>query len=401
MRQIKADNVPQSNDKLKVISPGEVNFLIGSETQKDSGARPNIIVHSLSKFDNLVGFANSGFLEACMKAYDKHYPLTLSPDVVWQMILNGFSKHVNANPEKLRSNFVTHSGKEALTLLTDSLPNDPEYWEKVIFPGFSSQVGKRLGSTMYDLLVGSFSTSTPTDVAVREITVMTSMQKYFGYYGRCCCGIPYISLEGTEEDWESLLSRTIVLGTKMLPDFWKQWGSVLIPVLEEIVGAVKGKDNPEFWQKFVKEVEDPWQGSGGYNTLNGWINNLVPYWGRSVNPHMKPWQNVSPKHKDGGPTDQLPSCVEKTPVNWDDNGTNRDFEFHAGVIGFIQDSTSSAIKPVTGYYVIELFEDNPVVAIERLKKEKRDLEKCMESEKNKEIVSLIESRLRSLQYYIK
>lgn len=400
-RKINADSVEQCKVPLDVLNNTFLTLKIGQQVQKDSGSRPDLIVHSFIKSTNLVGFGGSGFLEACMKAYDQHYPLSLSPDVVWQMILNGFSKHVNLNAEKLRSNFVTHSGKEAIRLFTDRLPNDPDYWERFIFPGFSSQVGKRLGQNTYDLIVGSFTTTTPTDIAVREITVMTSMQKYFGYYGRCCCGIPYIQLEGTVGDWESLLSRANILGTKMLPEFWKQWGSVLIPVLEEIVEAAKGKDNTEFWQKFVKEVEDPWYGSGSYNTLNGWINNLVPYWGNSVNPYMKPWENVSAKHQEGGPTDQLPSCVEKTPVHWDDNGTDREFEFHAGVMGFVQDTTTFVIKPVSGYFVVEVFEDNPVIAVEKLKQEKRELEKALECAANQKIIGMINERLRSIAWKLK
>lgn len=172
-----------------------------------------------------------------MKSYDQHYPLTITPDVIWQMILLGFSKHVNYNAEKLRNNFVSHQGKQVIRLFAFPVMNDTEHWEQNIFPGFSDQVGKFLGESTYQLLVGGFSTSTAVDRAVREITVMTSMQKYFGFYGRCCCGIPYINLEGTEEDWESIVSRARILGTKMVPEFWKTWGDVLIPVLEEIAEA--------------------------------------------------------------------------------------------------------------------------------------------------------------------
>ena len=399
-KKFEADNVPACDTPLTIIPTTGIELQLAKAAEDKEEVRPDVIVHSFFDKD-VVGFHKSGFLAACMKAYDKHYPLTISPDVIWQMILLGFSKHVNLHAEELRNNFVSHKGKQAIRLYAFPTANDPKHWEENIFPGFSAQIGKFLGEKTYELLIGSFSTSTAVDVAVREITVMTSMQNYFGYYGRCCCGIPYVNLEGTVEDWESIVSRAKILGTKMIPDFWKQWGDVLIPVLEEIAEAANGKQNPEFWQKMVKEVEDPFLGSGSYNTLNGWINNFVPYWfPKSVNKHMKPWQNVSSKHKEGGATDHLPSCLEHTPVNWNDNGENRDFQFYAGVNAYIQDPKTFAIKPITGYFVVEEFEKNPTIVLERLKKEKRYLEKCQSNEDNEDVLNLIESRLFNLKWII-
>jgi hypothetical protein len=117
---------------------------------------------------------------------------------------------------------------------------------------------------------------------------------------------------------------------------------------------------------------------------------------------MRPWQSVSSVHKEGGATDHLPSCVEHTPVNWADHGRSRDFQFYAGVIAYTQNPTTYSIKPITGYFVVEEFEKESVVIIERLKKEKRDLEKCSaENEDNKKVIDLIESRLYSLRYILK
>lgn len=166
---------------------------------------------------------------------------------------------------------------------------------------------------------------------------------------------------------------------------------------------LRGKNNTDFWQKMVKEVEDPYHGSGSYNTLNGWINNLIPYWfSDSVNKYMRPWQAVSSEHKEGGATDSLPSCMEHVPVNWDDHGRSRDFQFYSGIFAYTQDSETFAIKPITGYFVVEEFEKEPVVIAERLKKEIRDLEKCSaENQDNKTVISLLRSRLESLKYMTK
>ena len=43
----------------------------------------------------------NSFIEAVHKAYQRHYPLVLSPDIIWQCVAQGFAIHVNTNSEKL------------------------------------------------------------------------------------------------------------------------------------------------------------------------------------------------------------------------------------------------------------------------------------------------------------
>ena len=61
------------------------------------------------------GYGGGGpnrFIEAINTAYDKHYPLVLSPDAVWLVIAQGFALPCQPlNGEKLRNLFVEHEGK--------------------------------------------------------------------------------------------------------------------------------------------------------------------------------------------------------------------------------------------------------------------------------------------------
>ena len=63
-----------------------------------------------------------------------HYPLTLSPDMIWLMIVQGVAEHINANSERLRPQFVQHRGRLLLELHRDDLvrglPN--QSWREVI-----------------------------------------------------------------------------------------------------------------------------------------------------------------------------------------------------------------------------------------------------------------------------
>ena len=55
------------------------------------------------------GGGTNALLWAINTAYDQHYPLVLSPDIVWLVIAQGFARHVNENhkKKKLRKLFVT------------------------------------------------------------------------------------------------------------------------------------------------------------------------------------------------------------------------------------------------------------------------------------------------------
>ena len=62
-------------------------------------------------------------------AYADHYPLVLSPDVIWLAIAQGFAMHVTANAERLRERFVRHKGKVTIGVRRDDFvqgaPHNP------------------------------------------------------------------------------------------------------------------------------------------------------------------------------------------------------------------------------------------------------------------------------------
>ena len=49
---------------------------------------------------------NHGFINAVSVAWNDHIPLAFSPDHIWTMIGQGFSKHMELHAEELRSKFV-------------------------------------------------------------------------------------------------------------------------------------------------------------------------------------------------------------------------------------------------------------------------------------------------------
>lgn len=145
----------------------------------------------------LIGYnLASSLFEASFFAFDRHLPLSITPDSVWVLITYAFARHVDENAEALRSKFVSHEGKKVLEVRIDDFvkgQTPPEMWEQRVFPDFSDQIKTHIGETTHSVIANSFTTSTATDRACHEITLMAAMKNYFSYKvsADCSC-IPHI-----------------------------------------------------------------------------------------------------------------------------------------------------------------------------------------------------------------
>lgn len=64
---------------------------------------------------------------------------------------------------------------------------------------------------------------------------MAATRNFYSFGMRTLCGIPTISLLGTESDCVSLRARAEGLSKLMLPDFSGYWMHLLLPLLDEFV----------------------------------------------------------------------------------------------------------------------------------------------------------------------
>ena len=222
--------------------------------------------------DSLVNYQYNSFFYGMYQAYADHRPFVLSPDMIWLLISQGFSRHVNANPEKLRHYFVDFSGK--LTLMVEAkedLITNPKKWEE-IFPQFTAQISEHTGDELVKTLTSDFSTTTTVERIASEITIMEAMKPYFEYVVfYAVCGIPEITLQGTTEDWQKVLDKTKKLAKYDLE--W--WTSELEPLLKEFVNASQGKINKKFWRNMFKYHSQ--KKYGAPNIIDGWIVKFFPY----------------------------------------------------------------------------------------------------------------------------
>ena len=180
---------------------------------------------------------NNMLARAVHAAFYEHHPLRLSPDVIWLTIVQGFANHVNQNAEELRSLFVSFEGKEEIVVSRpEFVKGSPNNDWMGVFPEFSAKIEGYIGSKTRQMLECTFSTTTILEKTVSHIVLMDSVKAYFKYVAVCGCGIPYIELSGTSEDWQSIRNRVVEFEKFDLA--W--WVQELLPILDQFVLASKG-----------------------------------------------------------------------------------------------------------------------------------------------------------------
>ena len=243
-----------------------------------SGEPKNIIATSFDNEDGLLYYGKDAFYKCIIDAYAKHQPITLSPDMIWLLICQGFSRYVNAHAEEMRPLLVSHSGKIDLTVETsDDLFSGKADWEKLM-NDFSSQIEKNTKTDIAKTITADFTTTTPAERIASQVTLMESMKSYFEPIAiLVVCGIPNITIEGTPDDWQRVIEKTKNLQSYKIGT----WLNDLEPILNEFVKAAEGKPRQEFWQNIVKKKKIDELNRGGCSLtkptiIDGWILKFFP-----------------------------------------------------------------------------------------------------------------------------
>lgn len=298
----------------------------------------------------LVKNGSHPFLYGLYQAYSEHRPFVLSPDMLWLLICQAFSRTVNYNAKEFRNYLVNFDKKKPLIVNNDAIqlgsPNSP--WEKVIHI-FSQQISAQVGSDFVNTLSANFSTSTAKEKIACEITIMDSVKSYFEYLVFVSiCGIPTITLEGTPQDWQKLYKKTQALNRYPKTD----WIEKILPLIKKIKNTSKGEIDIDFWLNIFKvHTKEEY---GNPQNFDGWICHFYPFnkKGKRIDlAHISRFsiENIFKK---------LPSeivCVDfilkgLNPINskYDKEYPMR---FWAGFIGLNQNANSMALRPEIDWFI--------------------------------------------------
>lgn len=297
--------------------------------------------------DSLCVLGKDVLFQTIVRAYAEHRPLVLSPDMIWMAISQGFGQHVNRNAEKLRPMLVNHEGKADLVITDTVSPLSAGYdWNKAI-SGFAGQVEKYTKDGVAKTLVADFSTTGDVERIASRMVLMDNFKPYFDYVSfNISCGIPSVTIEGTPDDWRSVIGRTKKLAEYDLG--W--WTKDLLPILDQFLKASRGKPDTGFWQDIVSTRKmDSLRGGGCSpdkpSKIDGWFLRLFPYDEEGLTPQTISWSKSMP----GEQTRTNMICREVSPDG--EILSETDLELMAGFVGVKEDPETFALRPQIGWIV--------------------------------------------------
>ena len=288
--------------------------------------------------EKIKSFENHKVLLGYLNAYFNHCPIKLSPNVIWQLILNNFSEYVNINSEKLRKKFVNFEGKKKLICIKVGSIKDVNKYKDDLIKEFCDKITENIGKEITDILTPNFSTSTNETIIAGKASIMSTFKMFFDFYfGMASCGIPYIILEGNLNDWEKILEKLKYL-SKYDFDI-----NLIEKDIIEIINTKKGKINLDFWSKIImktREKTEERMPCSIFSTtverdfITGWILHFF---------------NEEKVKK--GKLNKLIKEIVEAEVNIEDleTGEKKSGVIYSGITDLKQDSNSFVVEPIVNY----------------------------------------------------
>ena len=324
----------------------------GREIQLNANEPLEIFHYNLDTDEQeIFNVGKTSLIQGLIAAYKNHYPITISPDMIWILIMQGFSRFMEKYENLVRERFVNFTGKKDLKL--ERLQYSPynaskEVWDGII-KEFVQKIGNNVGKEVVDNLECDFSTTSAVAKVTSQVCIMSAMKQYFTYRVLMAgCGISSITLEGSIKDWEKIKSKLEFLSTKAL----KWWTKHLIPIIDNIITTKKyystyGQLNQElidFWKGMIRlkrkgDLYDP-------HMINGWIVKFIPNL-RGEKP------TIYEELLETNVPDQIISCpMEITWLSMQGKRVDFSCSLFSGFYGMIQDEKTFNVKPVIGYAIV-------------------------------------------------
>ena len=114
---------------------------------------------------------------------------------------------------------MNFSGKKDLICVKIGSYNDVIKNQNDIIKDFCEQISENIGNELIDILTPNFTTLNENSIIAGKVSIMCAFKNFFDYdYIMMVCGIPYIILEGSLNDWENILNKLKFLSKY---DFYK------------------------------------------------------------------------------------------------------------------------------------------------------------------------------------
>ena len=296
-------------------------------------------------------WGKKSLIRGLMEAYGKHYPITVTPDMILLLFLQGYTRFMDKNSEKLRNIYVNFEGKKTLIVKRNNMSPEtakPEDWQGII-DEFTQKIKEEIGGNIITNLESNFTTTNPITLATSQISIMSAMKNYFIYKAIMpVCGISSITLEGSLEDWEKIKKKFEFFSKEEFG--LNPWIKDLIPIIDKIIetkiyynqNKEINNDIREFWKDMIRVKR-----GGCYrpDVIDGWIIKFIPdISGKEP--------KIYEKLNDSDIPDEILNCPLKLEFIGGVKNIEYDCSLASGFYGMIQDETTFNIKPVIGYAIV-------------------------------------------------
>lgn len=299
------------------------------------------------------------FLRAAHLAFADHRPLAISPDMVWLLLTQMAAAEVIKQPETYREFFANHEfGKRTLSVRRDDfVPGSSQNNWSSVFAEFETMIIANNPDSPAAKFSHPFSSSTPSQIATRRLTLLAAASPYYEFRIRSFCGIPRFELHGTPSDWQWIRDNAghlRKLGLKRRID-------ALLPVLNEFINASNNNPDPAFWRSFYK-----FSSMSGSSYTSGWINLFfIEDNEELLDVVLKPdfkWSQASHKTSTRGAEDlplalrsedEKPTGCQQIDFTWDIRGEQVPMVIRAGFLGISQDPKTLTLTPAIGWQVLK------------------------------------------------
>lgn len=275
---------PKPLQQLRAPVTNATAFFHGSAINEFTNATTQVLMSSFDFYTSPTaasGIHPSGdsFVRGAIQAWGEHLHLVLRPEEVWFTILAQLNFYMNANAESVRDLFVDHDGQETIRI-------DDFTWYAIL-SRFTEEIQARVKTPwLTGFIHPNFTTTTESDRMTANILMMGLTKAFFKFEGSIVCGLPSVTLLGTEADWTALLAKL-----DRLPDFGaepKAYAARLRPILTRFVRSFATPDAPEikaFWNNIATAKDPGFCGSPPVQ-LSGWIGGFF-YWRDDGRPYAR------------------------------------------------------------------------------------------------------------------
>ena len=296
-------------------------------------------------------WGKKSLIRGLMEAYGNHYPITVSPDMILILFLQGYSRFMENNSEKLRNIYVNFEGKKTLIVQRRGITPEtakPEDFQGII-DEFTQKIKNEIGENIISNLECNFTTSNSVTLATSQMSIMSAMKNYFIYKEiMCVCGISSIKLEGSLEDWVKIKKKFEFFSKEEFG--LNSWIKYLIPIIDKIIETKiyynqnKAINNEirNFWKDMIRVKRGDCYIP---DVIDGWIIKFIPNLSKKE-PTIYEYLN------DDDIPDQIINCPVELIFSNGNSTIEYDCSLASGFYGMIQDKTTFNVKPVIGYTIV-------------------------------------------------